>query len=219
MLLPVLDQNTMRWLEVLSTAVAAIAVIVTAAKFLAELRLGREQRAQDLRWKQAEAGKALNDELQLDPQAWAALQMLDGDGRIVTLPSGRQVAITHEQVRAALRGEADGDSERAVHVRDCFDALFYYFATMHHYAAQGLILRDDVAYPLEYYVPLLARTMRAEVMAYLDRYGLTRTWRFLAAQPAWGDWREVDDGRTISASASRGELPTAAPATSPTDEA
>src|SRR5262245_21244180 len=81
--------------------------ILAAIKLWSELRLGREQRARDLRWKQAEAGKSLNDEMLTDPQAWPALQMLDYDGLEFELPSKARVHITHADLRFALDPEHD----------------------------------------------------------------------------------------------------------------
>ena len=68
---------------------AAGGLIVTILKFLSELREGRRQRERDLRWRQAEAGKSLNDEMQEDQRAWAAM-------RCWIMATGRSVSQTWE---------------------------------------------------------------------------------------------------------------------------
>src|SRR5262245_18644605 len=55
--------QNMAWLA------AGAGAIIATIKLWSELRQGREQSARDLRWKQAEAGKSLNDEMLTDPQA------------------------------------------------------------------------------------------------------------------------------------------------------
>jgi hypothetical protein len=144
----------------------------------------QKQRKDDLRWRQAQAGKSLNDEMQTDPKAWPAMQMLDSSERRYILPSVERVSISKQDVRAALDVNTTAGDEKSVYIRDCFDSLFYFMAMMEHYISSTLILYEDVAFPMEYYVPLLAN-FRREVAAYLDKYKLTRTVEFLKRFPAW----------------------------------
>jgi hypothetical protein len=173
-------------LEAGSWLAAIVGGIVVALKFGTELRQGREQRAKDLRWRQAQAGKALNDEMLDDPEAAVALQMLDFDGRAFKFPSGDVHRVSHDQVRRILdpRNENKDLSQNDLYVRDCFDGLFYYFATLEHYVRSTLVLRDDIAFPLDYYVPLLTRLL-PEVERYLDHFGLERSKAFLSRYEKW----------------------------------
>jgi hypothetical protein len=107
---------------------AAIGVIVTVIKFWSKLRLAREQRDRELRWRQAQAGKELNDDMPDDPLTWPALQMLDYSGREFELPSKKRTMITHGDVRHSLNPQKTVTEERHIHIRDCFDSLFYYMA-------------------------------------------------------------------------------------------
>jgi hypothetical protein len=184
-------QQLQEWLQAMAWVAAAVAAVVAAFKFRSELRLGREQRDRELRWKQAEAGKSLNDEMLADALAVPALRMLDYDGRSFTLPSGRPVVITHDDLRIALNPEhrvADDNAEKEQYICDCFDSLFYFMSTLEHYIQSSLILPEDVAFPLEYYVPLLA-TFRSVVEEYLDRYRLHKATAFLHRYQAWVDAR------------------------------
>jgi hypothetical protein len=183
-LIPAIDTNLKDWIQAISWAAAGAGVIVAFLKYWSEVRAGREQRAADLRWRQAEAGKSLNDEMLTDPKAWAAMQMLDYSGRTFDLPSGEQVPITHNDVADALGPKTENLTEKQVFIRDSFDSLFYYMAMLEHYIASTLIRSEDVAYPLDYYVPLLAQ-FKAQVSSYLSRYKLTRTGVFLSRYDAW----------------------------------
>jgi hypothetical protein len=172
------------WLQAAAWVAAGIGAILTAIKLWSELRQGREQRARDLRWKQAEAGKSLNDEMLTDSEAWSAMQMLDYDGLEFELPSNNRIPIYQADVKFALNPDNDVTDDKHVYIRECFDSLFYYMAMFEHYGKTTLIVPEDVEFPIDYYMRLLAG-YRDVVDAYVRRYGLKRTEFFLAAHPAW----------------------------------
>jgi hypothetical protein len=184
MSIPPVDEHLKDWLQVAAWAAAAIGALVAAAKFWFELRAGREQRERELRWKQAEKGKELNDELLTDPSAWPALQMLDYEGKKFPLPSKCEIAITYSDLRRALDPSSPADTELDVYIRECFDGLFYFMTLLQHYIRSTLILAEDVAYPLDYYIPLLAK-LRPEVKDYLRHFNLSEAEAFLQRYPAW----------------------------------
>jgi len=180
-----LSQDTKDLLQALSWAAGAAAVLITIVKFWSEFRLGREQRAQDLRWKQAEAGKRLNDEMMDDKEASVVLEMLDCDGREFEVPGCGRVPVTYEDLRTSLTPTEMVPDSKVLYIRDCFDSLFYYLATLEHYIQATLILREDVAFPVDYYVPLLAE-LRPEVDVYLRHFDLRRAEAFLHRYSQWG---------------------------------
>ncbi len=182
--IPPIDSSLKDWLQALSWTAAAVGVIVATVKFWSELRLGRQQRDRDLRWRQAEAGKDLNDEMQTDPRAWPALQMLDSEIREFALSETERITVKRDDIRRALDPKTFVNAKTDEFVRDCFDALFYFMAMMEHYTKTTLVKDEDVAYPLEYYVPRLAE-YHAEVSAYLLKYNLWRTKLYLERYGAW----------------------------------
>lgn len=187
--LPVLQENTAKWLQATAWLAAAVGAILTALKFWTELRASREQRERDLEWRQAEAGKSLNDEMQTDEKAWSALQMLDSDERIYAISNSKELTIkTSDVPKALLELDVENPLEREkfTYIRDCFDNLFYYFAIIDHYIESTLIRETDISYPLEYYVPRLA-SFAPQVAAYLKRYNLHRAEHFLNRYAAWRD--------------------------------
>jgi hypothetical protein len=181
-----MDPGMKDWLQAAAWAATAVGLVVAATKLWSELRTGRLQRDRDLRWKQAEAGKSLNDEMQTDSRAWPAMQMLDSEARAFTLPSNRIVTITRADICTALDPSKNANDEKSVYIRDCFDALFYFMSMFEHYISNTLIRAEDVAYPIEYYVQIMAR-LRGPIKAYLEKYGVSRARKFLERYSAWND--------------------------------
>lgn len=68
-----MDSGLHNLLQELAWIATAVGAGIATAKYWSESRLSREQRESELRWKQAEAGKSLNDEKLVDKEAWAAL--------------------------------------------------------------------------------------------------------------------------------------------------
>jgi len=180
-----MDPNLKDWLQAGSWIAASVGVLVTALKFWSELRRGREQREQELRWKQAAVGKDLNDEMLSDPESKAALHMLDYPaGKHYKLPSEARVRISQEDFKRALDPKKEPDDERDIFVRDCFDSLFYYMAMLEHYTARKLIVEEDVKFPLDYYVSVLC-THADVIKRYLDEFGFERTQAYLQRHGSW----------------------------------
>lgn len=179
-----MDQGLKDWLQATAWIATAVGLIVTAVKFWSEFRQGRLQRERDLRWRQAEAGKGLNDEMQTDDLAWAAMQMLDSERREFKLPNGETVTIMQADIATALDPETRSTDDKSIYIRDCFDTLFYFLAMLQHYIANTLIRYDDIAYPIEYYVPLMAK-FKPQIANYLSKYNLWRTREFLERYEAW----------------------------------
>jgi len=184
MSMPPVNEHLKDWLQVAAWAAAAIGALVAAAKFWFELRAGRELREQELRWKRAEKGKGAEWQLLTDPTAWAALQMLDYEGKKFSLPSKREIAITYADLRRALDPSLPADTEVDAYIQECFDSLFYFMTFLQHYIRSTLILAEDVAFPLDYYIPLLAK-LRPQVEEYLRHFNLSEAEAFLQQYPAW----------------------------------
>ena len=112
------------------------------------------------------------------------MQMLDSSMRDYSISGSSTTPIDKEDVRRALDPKQFVQTEKDDFIRDCFDTLFYFMAMMNHYTNTTLIREEDVAYPLEYYVPLLAE-FHEEVSAYLLKYDLWRTQEYLERYDPW----------------------------------
>ena len=179
-----IDPNLKDWIQTVSWGGTAIAVVIAFAKYLSELRQNRKQRASDLRWRQADAGKKINDEMLADPEATAARCMIDYNGREFEVAPGRKEVVTEVDYLAALDPSKLDTNAKVIYVRDCFDSLFYYFATLDHYITSGLVRLDDVSYPLSYYVRILSGH-RTVIEGYLDHFRLDGARGFLDRFSVW----------------------------------
>ena len=168
------------WFQIIAVCFTAIGLIVTIIKVRTDFKESREQKKLDLRWKQAAAGKSLNDEMQMDEKAWAAMQMLDSQSRKFQIPlEDKPVDINHSDIKKALKDE--DSSLKSVYIRDCFDTLFYFMAMMHHYTETTLIIKQDVDYPINYYLKIMKTKFHDEIAAYIEKYELVGAKKFLIA--------------------------------------
>lgn len=191
---PGMDPYTKDLIEVIAKVGGLVAVAATLLTFGLQLRRWRHdrtraldeqqqatvQRREELRWKQAAAAKSLNDEMLEDPQAGTAFRLLDYPSAPIQVDA-KEVTITAQEILRALDPSIPARDATSRTIREAFDALFYYLATMEHYVASSLVLPVDVAYPLDYYYWHFER-LRAPFDAYLKWYGLERAFRFLTHQ-------------------------------------
>ena len=106
------------------------------------------------------------------------MQMLDSSRRIYRDSNDHDFTVSDEDIDAALTAP-DGDTDpRRTYIRDAFDSLFYYMAMFQHSIDNTLIVKDDVAYPMEYYIERI-REHGNSIDSYLTRWNLHRTRRFL----------------------------------------
>jgi len=178
--------NQVHPLQVAAWFVAVVGGLIAAGLALWQAAQNHQQREKDLRWKQAAAGRDLVDEMLDDEGASVALDMLDSDEREYELDDGASATITAEQVLAALKLPPKSDADDCVYVRECFDALFYYFARFEHFLKTGLVTFEDVREPAEYYVEYLAED-KPLYLKYVEVARFRSVPEFLDRFPSWRD--------------------------------
>lgn len=135
------------WGQLLGYFIAVPAAVFGFAKAIYEISASRKQRAEELRWKQAQAARELLDDIHQHEFAKQAIHMMDWvDGSAeYKIRDNLNVVIDYPAVLKALdlnQGEACDDSSR--YIRDCFDWLFYRIDRIEHYIRRGLIQFEDV---------------------------------------------------------------------------
>jgi hypothetical protein len=142
-------------LEVWTKIVAIGGALLSAIALIVTLAQSTSQRRDDLRWGQAKLAAELVDHMLADPQAFAALRMIDWE-RPELLIDGEKVKIASEQTRAAL-DPANNDQlpKHGFYIRESFDRLFYHIGKLERSIQSGLITFEDVRSPLKYYAPIL----------------------------------------------------------------
>lgn len=180
-----LDPSTKDWIQAISWMVTSAGVAFAGINYVVGARHNQAQRAQQLaqnavthRWKQAEAGKKLLDEMLADEHASAALRMLDWNDDEYEVQPGRKERIAEAEYLRALRVVELTFDAKETYIRNCFDALFYYLALMAHYIRADLVRLEDVSFPMDYYIAAMDRN-REVFDRFLAYYGLARSAAFL----------------------------------------
>jgi hypothetical protein len=135
------------WGQLLGYFVAIPVAIFGFAKAIYEISAGRRQRAEELRWKQAQAAKELLDDIHRHELASQAIHMMDWvDGSAeYNIREHLNVVINYPTVLKALAlNQGEPCDEESAYIRDCFDWLFYRVDRIEHYIRRGLIQFGDV---------------------------------------------------------------------------
>lgn len=124
-----------------------IATVFAAFKAISEVRANRLQRAEELRWKQANAAKEIIKDIHSNNRAGNAAAMLDwSEGKCrLTFEGNKSVEISYEKdVIPALRKPLSECLDLDRDIVYCFDWFFYYINRIEHYIRTNLIEFEDV---------------------------------------------------------------------------
>ncbi len=174
--------------QVAAWIVAVVGGLIAAGLAIYQAFENRKLRERELRWRQAESGKQLIDEIFREPGSNAATLMLDSWHRSYTLPDGTEAKIAWADVIEALHVDSfRREDSQTVYVRDCFDLLFYYLDGLEHFIQAGLTTFEDVRFPTEYYVDMISEDEKekAIIVAYIQACKYKNIWKFLERFPAW----------------------------------
>ena len=113
-----------------------------------EIRESRKLRAEELRWKKANAAKELLDDIhnhELEKNAVHMPDWCDGQAEYEIAP-GQKAIISYADVLAALaKNTAHSPDPKEAFIRDCFDWFFFRVDRIQHYISRGLIEFEDVS--------------------------------------------------------------------------
>lgn len=158
-------------LQSISILVATVGGLVAAGKAIYEMQLNRQQRAKELRWRQANVGKELIDEFHENTLASAAMRMLDWNGREFEVTKDALVPISTADVLGGLRTEGlNFLDDKDAFIRDSFDSFFFHVHRVEQSIRNELTTLEDVRFPLDYYGEKMSE--HAEVYAkFMHTYG------------------------------------------------
>lgn len=135
----------------IATLIAVIGGLIAAFKAIDEMRLNREQRKIELRWRQAKLAKEILDSATGNDYFNTAMFMLDVSGRRYKIDEGKMERISYEEIIEALKDEGQNFSAKPVYIRDCFDYFLFYMNLIEQAVESNLILIDDIRYPFSFY--------------------------------------------------------------------
>jgi len=168
-----MNPSTKEKFEVTSKTVAIIGGILSAVALVWTLQSSTEQRASELRWKQANLAMELVDTLLSDPRAFDALRMIDWNSRSYQIGADEDALISVENARNALNILNNYNlSPSDIYVRESFDRLFYHMGRMERSLRSELILFEDVRSPLGYYTYILCQEYKTVLTAYMRQLGV-----------------------------------------------
>jgi hypothetical protein len=144
--------------------VAIIGAVVAAVIAIRENRANRRQRQRESRWKQADLGRNLGDEL-WEGDGGVALRMLDysKEGRTFEKIPGIDKTVTADDIRAALelsnkggKSSYESNTQKSIYIRECFEELLFVFDRFEHFINDEFFTFEDVNNPSEYFAEIMA---------------------------------------------------------------
>ena len=164
-----MDQLTKDLIQILAWAVAMGAGIITAYRALHELKLNRQQRALELKWKKAKLAKEVIAEYEAKEQFGIAHLLLAWNAREYQLPDGQRTTIDFDTVMQALRVENRTFSSKEKYIRDALILYFDAISRLEHFIQRDLIDFEDVRYIFVYAVGRIA-PQKAVIQSFLGMY-------------------------------------------------
>ena len=162
--------------QLVAWLVAGVGVLFGVFRGLKEMRLSREARQTEQRWRRADLARQLLERLEGDEAVLAAFRMTDYDKGEIEV-QGRFTA-TRPEIKAALTVGPLKPVSKETQIRDSFHSLFSHLEHLEHYIRINLIFFEDVQYPLEYWMHNLLADWRT-VSKNLDAYNFPLAKRFI----------------------------------------
>ena len=179
----------LRIVETLTKNAAIIGGLVTAMVAVVQLARGVSQSVRDFEWKQAEQGSGMVKVMLTDP-AWDAMTMLDfPEGRTYAITPETKVLIRPSDVEMALKNatseKAPSRTETQQFIIDRYDRLFFVVSQLQVAVRSGLVRRDDVKFPLTWYVEKRLCRRKQLLLDYMKENAAPETIDFFTSLDAW----------------------------------
>lgn len=169
--------------ETAAYLVAAVGGPIAAFWALIQWRDSIRQRKLEHRWRQAEVGRQLINQLfDDDSEAGAALEILDGERDQLDMPDGSVVSVSADDIRKALATASDKFA-KSRQIRRSFDALFYHLERFQHMIDIELVTRADILKPTQYYCQRLM-PLSSVIDGYLREVGYTKALALISSLQA-----------------------------------
>ena len=176
-------------LEWIGKYAAIISALVAAIVGIGQFRRGVSQSIRELEWKQAEMARMLINGMMND-EGWQAMTMLDWEeGRTYEIAPGTRVHILPRDVpvaiEASLRKNGPRRTETQRFITDRFDRFFFQVSQLQVAVRSGLVRKDDVTFPLNWYVEKRLCTHKKLLLEYIGEYSVVESQQFFESLDAW----------------------------------
>jgi hypothetical protein len=176
-------------LESIARYVAIVSALVAATVGIGQYRRGVSQSMRELEWKQAEMARTLINGMMND-EGWQAMRMLDWEeGRDYEVTPGTIVRILPKDVpvaiEAALRAKGSQRTETQRFITDRYDRFLFRVSQLQAAVRSGLVRKEDVRFPLEWYVEKRICSHKKVLLAYMAENSTIESKQFFESLDAW----------------------------------
>ena len=176
-------------IESIAKYVAIFSAFVAATVGIAQYRRGVSQTIRELEWKQAEMARTLVNNM-INDEGWQAMTMLDWEeGRSYEIAPGTKVHILPRDVpaaiEAALRKDGPRRTETQRFITDRFDRFLFQVSQLQAAVRSGLVRKDDVTFPLNWYVEKRLCRHKKLLLDYIAEYSVVESKQFFDSLDAW----------------------------------
>ncbi len=176
-------------LETFAKYVAVVSALAAAIVGIGQFRRGVSQSVRELEWKQAEMARTIVNGM-LNDDGWDAMTMLDWEeGRTYEIAPGSKVRILPSDVAPALEaaltthGSQRTDAQRFI--GDRYDRFFFLVSQLQAAVRSGLVRKDDVEFPLSWYVEKRLCGHKKLLLAYIAANSVPESAQYFESLEAW----------------------------------
>jgi hypothetical protein len=168
---------------------AILSALVATAVGIGQYRRGVSQSIRELEWKQADMARTLINGMMAD-EGWQAMTMLDWEeGRAYEIAPGTKVRILPKDVpvaiEAALHANGSQRTETQRFITDRYDRFLFRVSQLQSAVGSGLVRKEDVRFPLEWYVEKRICRNKKLLLAYMTENSTIESKQFFESLDAW----------------------------------
>ena len=176
-------------LEWIGKYAAILSALVAMAVGIGQYRRGVSQSMRELEWRQADMARTMINAMMSD-EGWQAMTMLDWEeGRTYEIAQGMTVRILPRDVplaiEAALRTNGPKRTETQRFITDRFDSFLFEVSQLQAAVRSGLVRKDDVQFPLNWYVEKRLCPHKKLLLAYIAENSTVESKQFFESLDAW----------------------------------
>jgi hypothetical protein len=176
-------------LEWIGKYAAILSALVAMAVGIGQYRRGVSQSIRELEWKQADMARTMINAMMKD-EGWQAMTMLDWEeGRTYEIAPRTIVRILPPVVpvaiEAALRTNGPKRTETQRFITDRFDRFLFEVSQLQAAVRSGLVRKDDVRFPLNWYVEKRLCPHTRLLLAYIAENSTVESKQFFESLDAW----------------------------------
>ena len=176
-------------LEWIGKYAAILSALVATAVGIGQYRRGVSQSMRELEWRQADMARTMINAMMKD-EGWQAMTMLDWEeGRTYEIAPGLTVRILPQDVpvaiEAALRVNGRKRTETQRFITDRYDLFLFQVSQLQGAVRSGLVRKDDVQFPLNWYVEKRLCSHKKLLLAYIAENSTIESKQFFESLDAW----------------------------------